>query len=120
MRETIFAALAALALLSAGCKRSSVADIPLDKSNPLALAPDVKWALVTDPYAAYRDKASWEAGASAYERKGAILQALAETTNADGVWYKFERGWLPASALSIHDNRYKAETSAKNIKARQN
>src|SRR5574344_2928563 len=91
-----------------GCSRHG-GEISLDESEPLALAPDVTWAVVIDPYAAYRKDTSWQADAAGHCRKGDILQVEGKTVLDDGnsqdgngqTWYKFKGGWLPSSAVSI-------------------
>ena len=41
------------------CKKKSAESIIFDNSHPLALAPDVEWAVVTEPYAVFRDSDEW-------------------------------------------------------------
>ena len=91
--------------------------IEFNESHPLSLAPDVEWALVTDPYAAYRSDIEWNAEITNHCRRGDILQVYAKSIDKQKtVWYKFEQGWLPETCLSIYSNRYKAQTAAENLK----
>lgn len=92
------------------------ADDVIDVSDavPLSLAPDVTWAVISDPYAAYKDDKSWDAETNGYCRKGDILKVDGKSSDETGVeWYKFKDGWLPASSLSVYNNRYKAQSVAK-------
>ena len=109
----LFAALASFV----SCTKKSSEAIRLDTSEPLALAPDISWAVVLDPYAAYRLTSSWNAAAAGYCRKGDILQVTGKAAlKESGVWYKFQDGWLPESAVTIYSNRYRAESAAVKLK----
>lgn len=109
-------ALLALASVFFSCSKKSDDVIQFDNSEPLALAPDVTWAVVLDPYAAYRDTTSWDSRVVSYCRKGDILQVTGSATiKGSGTWYKFNSGWLPESAVRLYDNRFRAETAAKQL-----
>ena len=99
------------------CTKKSAETIPLDTSEPLALAPDISWAVVLDPYAAYRLTSSWDSATAGYCRKGDILQVTGKAAvKENGIWYKFKDGWLPESAVTIYSNRYRAESAAGKLK----
>jgi hypothetical protein len=99
-----------------GCVWKKGNEIIFDNSQPLALAPDVSWAVVLDPYAGYRKTTSWNSEVTSYSRKGDILQVLGETAvKESGNWYKFKAGWLPETAVTVYNNRLKAETAASRI-----
>ena len=99
------------------CKKNKEDVIVFDSEYPLALAPDVEWALVTDPYAAYRSSTEWNGQITGHCRRGEILQVFSKSMDEDNnVWYKFEQGWLPQKCLKIYTNRYKAQTAAENLK----
>lgn len=104
-----------LAVLLAGCKKQT--GIELDERHTLSLAPDIKWAVIKEPYVAYRTDKSWDAPTGGYERKGEILQVFGTSSAKDGgVWFKFEGGYLPASAVVIESNRYRAERTSQAMK----
>lgn len=99
------------AFFSISCHKKDELVIVLDNSEPLALAPDVEWAVVTDPYAAYKKEIGWTSGVSGHCRKGEILQVKGKSLSADNeTWYYFENGWLPYNCISIYSNRLKAKT----------
>ena len=99
------------------CNKNKEEVIEFNESHPLSLAPDVEWALITDPYAAYRSTIEWNAEVTNHCRRGDILQVYAKSIdNEKTVWYKFEEGWLPETCLAIYSNRYKAQTAAENLK----
>ena len=103
--------------LFTGCKRNKEEVILFDNTHPLSLAPDVEWALITDPYAAYRTDTDWNSTITNHCRRGEILQVYAKSIDKEKtVWYKFEEGWLPQNCLSIYANRYKAQTAAESLK----
>lgn len=99
------------------CEKKQVTEIVFDNSEPLALAPDIKWALIIEPYAAFKDSLAWDSQINGYCRKGDILQIISRSEDKENVsWYKFEQGWLPASCLSVYSNRMKAQTASKDLK----
>ena len=99
------------------CHKNKEETIEFHETHPLSLAPDVEWALITDPYAAYRSDIDWNASVTNHCRRGDILQVYAKSIDKEKtVWYKFEEGWLPETCLSIYSNRYKAQTAAENLK----
>lgn len=99
------------------CQKKTAEAIVFDNSHPLALAPDVEWAVVTEPYAVFREADEWGAATAGHCRKGEILQVLGKSVDSDKVnWYFFEGGWLPQDCVSIFSNRYKAQTVSNNLK----
>ena len=117
MRAFAAVILFAASVCFASCTKKSSAAILLDSSDPRALAPDVSWAVVLDPYVAYRLSPSWDSAAAGYCRKGDILQVTGKAAvKESGTWYKFKDGWLPESAVTIHANRYRAESAAEKLK----
>ena len=98
------------------CQKKTTETIVFDNTHPLALAPDIEWAVVTEPYAVFREKDEWEAATAGHCRKGEILQVNGKSVDAKKeTWYYFDGGWLPQSCVSIFSNRYKAETVSKNL-----
>lgn len=94
------------------CNRNQ--EIVFDSSQPLALCPDVQWAVVIDPYVSFRQEIGWNSIVEGHCRKGAILQVLGRNVvSSKDVWYLFDEGWLPESSISVFSNRYKAESFAK-------
>ena len=108
--------LASLFLLClGGCNKNN--EIVLDSSEPLALAPDVEWAVVIDPYAAYREETSWSSTVINHCRKGEILKVEGKNfVNGKELWYNFACGWLPSSSVAIYSNKLKAQTASKQLK----
>ena len=107
--------------LFSSCQKKAAEPIVFDNSHPLALAPDVEWAVVTEPYAVFKEKDEWGAASVGHCRKGEILQVKGKAVDAaKDTWYYFEGGWLPQSCLSIFSNRYKAETVSKNLLSSEN
>ena len=98
------------------CKKKTSEIIVFDDSHPLALAPDVEWAVVTEPYAVFKETDDWGAVTAGHCRKGEILQVMGKSVDASKEnWYYFESGWLPQSCVSIFSNRYKAEAVSNNL-----
>ncbi len=114
----VFAALFVFEFSS--CSKKNNWEIVLDTSNPLALAPDVEWAVVVVPYSSFRKDTSWDAQAAGYCKQGECFPIQATSTiSVEGksqTWYRFESGWLPESAVKIYANKFRAEKAAKNLK----
>ena len=93
------------------CKKKSAESISFDNTHPLALAPDVEWAVVTEPYAVFRESDEWGGSTAGHCRKGEILQEKRKSVDAKKEnWNYFEGGWLPQNCVSVFSNRYKAQT----------
>ena len=114
-----FAAFAFFIIVAAAftcCSKKSEEKILFDNSHPLALAPDVEWAVVTEPYAVFKETDEWGATTAGHCRKGEILQVKGKAVDAaKDTWYYFEGGWLPQNCVSIFSNRYKAESVSKGL-----
>jgi hypothetical protein len=102
-------------LLLCGCVRKNV-PLTLDNSDPLALDPGIEWAVVHDPYAAYRKTAGYDAPVTAHCRKADILQVTGRCTvridTTDETWYAFRDGWLPGNSIDIYSNKFRAKSAA--------
>lgn len=110
-----------ISALFISCSKKSEEKIIFDNSQPLALAPDVEWAVVVEPYAVFKDTDEWGAATAGHCRKGEILQVKGKSVDAaKDTWYYFEGGWLPQSCVSIFSNRYKAETISKGLLSSEN
>ena len=124
MKNNIVIAFTVIILSAAfftGCSKKSADVIVFDDRYPLALAPDVEWAVVTEPYAVFKEKDEWGAATAGHCRKGEILQVKGKSVDsAKEYWYFFEGGWLPQSCVSIFSNRYKAETVSKGLLSSEN
>ena len=96
-----------LTFLLFSCNQKKEEVIVFDEVHPLALYPDVSWALITDPYVAYKKEIGWDSETTGHSRSGEILQVMGMATDSEKEkWYLFEQGWLPASCLSIYSNRF--------------
>lgn len=97
-------------------------EIDIHQDDMLALNPTVQWAVVIEPYAAFRTEASWNASTNDHSRLGdvlriegnAILESSNETTSKE-IWYLFEKGWLSETSVDVYQNKYKAESASKEI-----
>ena len=112
---TVFVIIIVTAFFSS-CKKKTADKIVFDNSYPLALAPGVEWAVVTEPYAVFKETDDWGAATTGHCRKGEILQVKGKSVDAKKEnWYFFGDGWLPQSCVSIFSNRYKAQTVSNNL-----
>ena len=96
-----------------GCAKKDETEIILDNSEPLALAPDVQWAVVSEPYAAFKESKDWSASVIGHCRKGDVLQIKGKSLDSKNeVWYYFEQGWLHSSSVLVYSNRLRAQKYA--------
>lgn len=103
-------------LILFSCNTKKEEAIVFDDSYPLALAPDVSWAVITEPYVAFKKDMSWDAEVTTYCRKGEILQVIGTSVDKQKqTWYRFENGWVPSSSLSVYSNRLKAQKIAASL-----
>ena len=113
--KAMYTVLFCIAALTVSCVRRNDV-IRFDDSEPLALAPDILWALVVVPYAGYCTEPSWEAAISGHCRRGDILQIESKSIARDASgWYRCADGWLPESAVIVYTNRYRAVTKAQQL-----
>mgnify|MGYP001775717438 CR=1 FL=1 len=99
-----------------GCAKKDETEIILDNSEPLALAPDVQWAVVSEPYAAFKESKDWSASVIGHCRKGDVLQIKGKSLDSKNeVWYYFEQGWLHSSSVLVYSNRLRAQNYASQI-----
>ena len=99
------------------CKKNEevMESVEFDGSHPFAISPDVKWAVITEPYVGFRTEDRRDAPSSSYCRKGEIFPVTGYSINEEKEgWYLFEQGWIPSSSVKIYQNRYKAESAVKN------
>ena len=110
-----------LSVSFSSCKKKTAEKIVFDNTYPLALAPDVEWAVVTEPYAVFKETDDWGAATTGHCRKGEILQVKGKSVDAEKEnWYFFEDGWLSQNSVSVFSNRYKAESVARNLLSSEN
>ncbi|MFA6937152.1 MAG: hypothetical protein WCQ67_02850 [Treponema sp.] len=124
MKNKIFKIFALLLICTIVCSCNKNKDIVFDEKSDEYLTPGVEWAVVTDPYAAYRTNAGFENTVSGEGRRGDIVLVIGKcSVNNKGSsseetteWYKFEKGWLDSSVISLYDNKMKAVSAATSLK----
>lgn len=94
--------------------------IVFDNSEPLALLPDIKWAVIKDSYSAFHAEASWESSVNSYCRCGQICRIIGNKTviNSSGIaekWIKSENGWIPNSVVVVCSNLYNARSVSESL-----
>lgn len=94
--------------------------VPIDVSNTSNIATSPQWAVIVEPYAAYRVRSFDTSDINAHGRIGDIIEVIGSTINTLGktkqLWYQFENGWLPESSIGVHSNKLKAEFVANQLK----
>lgn len=124
MNKKIFKIFALLFISVMICSCNKNKDIVFDEKSADYLTPGVEWAVVTDPYAAYRTDAGFENTVSGEGRRGDIVLVIGKCfvnnkeSSSEGTteWYKFEKGWLDSSVISLYDNKMKAVSAATSLK----
>ncbi len=113
-----------LVLLCLACSCSKNKGIDNASLNQTSLVPGVEWAVVQDPYVAFKENPGFEENVVSHARRGEIFEVMGKTTITTGkgnskrsdTWYKFEPGWLEANVVMIYNNKLKAEREAKLLK----
>ena len=116
MKKYLLVFLAFFAVIFNGCEKNDeqTETVDFDTTHPFAIAPDVDWAVVVEPYVGFREEPGRDSATNSYCRKDEILQVMGFAINQDGEqWYLFENGWIPSSSITIYSNRYKAEAAVK-------
>lgn len=106
-----------ISLVFVSCVRKE--KIVFDSSEPLAMAMDVEWAVVSDPYVGFRSSPGFENDVKAHGRMGDVIMVLGKRYyQQDGknvFWYSFESGWLEENSVRVYDNKLKAENASKEL-----
>ena len=102
----IFIALPAFLFIFASCTRDKDA-YTIDMRNTDRIVLGERWALITEAYASYRIKPSYNGGTYIDDSSGAQKRT---------VWYRFQAGWLPENAVNVYANKLQAEGAAGKIK----
>ncbi len=82
---------------------------------------DGEWAVVTEPYVAFRERPEPSSNVAAHGRLGDIVQIQGkslvpdEKQNASTLWYLFEEGYVSSSSVVVYSNRLQAQTAAANL-----
>lgn len=101
-----------------GCVRQNV-PVQFDSSDPLALNPEIQWAVVTEPYVACYQNADYASAVLTHFRKGEILQVIGEKTvridDAKEIWFAFSDGWMPASSVAVYANKMRAKNAVRQM-----
>ncbi len=119
MRRNFLVLSVFLLMIFSSCNKKET--IVLKEDDPLSLTPGVEWALVSEPYAAFRESPEFESTISSHARRGDILMVQGKQlchdaeTSRTYTWYLFEEGWLESSSVTIYDNKLKADSAAKNL-----
>ena len=123
MNIKIFSALFWLCFCFSSCLQQKEEPL-IDISAAEAVVPGERWALIIEPYAAYRIKPSFSASVSAHGRQGDIEKVSGTFIDTDSVsdehgilWYCFSSGWLPEKTVRVYSNKLKAEFAAGKIQS---
>ena len=108
--------------LFSSCSKKKVIDNA--SLNQASLVPGVEWAVVQDPYVAFKENPGFDENVVSHARRGEIFEVKGKTTVTSGkgsskrsdTWYKFEPGWLEANVVMIYNNKLKAEREATLLK----
>lgn len=118
-RFLLFLILVLISFSWVSCKKNRNTEISLDTSDPLALAVDVEWAVVTDPYVTFHEDKEWNSKDAGHVKKGEILKVLGYSYSSKNErWVKFEQGFLPLRCVTVYSNRFQAEKISKGLESK--
>lgn len=112
-----------LIILLALCSCSKKSDIITVPDEDISWnSPSNSWAVVTDPYAAFKVNPLWNSATTDHCRLGDVLliegcAILNSRTikNTKETWYKFKSGWLAESSIQVYQNMHKAKKAAESL-----
>lgn len=118
MKKTVFLTVLFSALFFSSCNGKNE-QIVFQENDVISLNPSISWAVVTEPYAAFRKDASWDSIALDHCRFGDVLmiEGCSILNHKSGsssreIWYRFDKGWLSESSVSVYQNKLKAKKAA--------
>lgn len=100
-----------LSFFSLSCSKTK--PISLELKNPDCMNPDIQWALINEPFVAYRSEGDFDSNITAHGRLGDVERIIGVLRTKDLVWYRFSKGWLDASSILVYDTELKAQTGSK-------
>ncbi|MDY4210892.1 MAG: hypothetical protein SOX64_05670 [Treponema sp.] len=96
--------------------------IVFQENDVINLNPSISWAVVTEPYAAFRKEASWDSSALDHCKLGDVLMIEGcvilnkkNDLSVKEIWYRFDKGWLVESSVSVYQNKLKAQKAAASL-----
>jgi hypothetical protein len=103
-------------MLSVGCflkDRTPPIDVTILQAG---MEYGAQWAVIIEPYATFRLATSYTSQIAGHGRRGDIHKITGCMTvrleDREILWYNFDAGWLPESAVAVYSNRLKAERAA--------
>lgn len=117
----LFLSMAFICLFASCSKNKGIDDASLNQDY---LVPGVQWAVVQDPYVAFKENPGFDENVVSHARRGEVFEVLGKTNITSGrgaskrndTWYKFEPGWLEANVVMIYNNKLKADREANLLK----
>lgn len=92
---------------------SKTRPISLELKNPDCMNPDIQWALINEPFVAYRSENDFDSNITAHGRLGDVERIIGVYRAENSVWYRFSKGWLEASSILVYDTQLKAMTGSR-------
>lgn len=93
------------------CSRTG--NLTVDVSDSESFGSDFDWAVISVQYVVYCAEPGVETDISNHGRKNDVLRILGRrivhTEETKVLWYKFQQGWLPESAVRVYQNKMQAE-----------
>ena len=116
--KKIFYFILLISILFFSCSKSKYEN-PADLSIVESIALSPQYAVITEPYTAFRMESDINSNVVGHGRRGDILVVKStqfiKKGNSKTDWYEFDQGWLPESVLTIYNNKLQAESASKKI-----
>jgi hypothetical protein len=97
-------------LFAAGCTQQKNTSVDLSVFQE-SLEYGTQWAVISEPYATFRSGTDFSVPVSGYGRRGDVLKIIGHI----GVWYGFEKGWLPESSVIVYANELRAKRASESL-----
>ena len=93
--------------------------IPANLSTVENVMASGEWAVITIPYASFREEPLETAEIINHGRRGDICAVIGKkiqkNETSTKIWYNFENGWISESDLSIYSNKLQAEYASSQL-----
>ena len=107
-----------LLIFFTSCSKNKMG-IPANLTNVENVMASGEWAVITIPYASFREEPFETSEIINHGRRGDICVVLGKRIQKNDktpkIWYNFAEGWISESDLSIYSNKLQAEFAASQL-----
>lgn len=94
---------------------SKTKSINIELKNPESINPGIQWALINEPFVAFRSDSDFDSEVTSHGRLGDVEKVIGVFRKKERVWYRFSKGWLDEGSVIIYDTQLKALSKSKEV-----